>query len=436
MKVVWLCDGRGWAYAARVRQLIPELPDYEHEIFYMVSDGVDSAIESIENADIVVCMYVRYMEFVHDKAKTVINLGGMRPFQQSQQVPADKPRETQTKLSGRRSSTILRRLRAFFGCYRVLSVENSMSWSWGNVIGGIIKRLKRVCFVRMNRYQTTYIGLDGKSVTKQSPIAAGLVDHFDVTMLQNIDSIRLVEGSKDRVVARMGGMMLGENHDKNRYNKDLAKVGGIIASSQELYEIGKNANDNTVLIPNGCDIDLFSPAEGFLSDERLAKPFTVGFVGNIWGAGAAYKGWKYYVRATEVDLAMEVERKNILHGQNDIPNEDMPAYYQSIDCIVMPSQGEGCSNTVKEALACGVPVLITKVGYHGEMLRDGETCLVIKRDAADIVEKIRMLMNDSELRKKLAWNGRLFAENYHDVRKIAKQYDDVFRKVIRSNTNG
>ena len=109
----------------------------------------------------------------------------------------------------------------------------------------------------------------------------------------------------------------------------------------------------------------------------------------------------------------------------------MPSgFYHQIECLILPTIGEGCSNVVMEALACGVPVLITKVGYHGEMLEDKKNCIFIERDANDIEKKVMMLKNDPALRISLAENGRVFAEKHHDITEIAKEYDRIFKLVL------
>jgi glycosyltransferase involved in cell wall biosynthesis len=254
-----------------------------------------------------------------------------------------------------------------------------------------------------------------------APLDEGLLEFFDVTLMQNLDSIGLAEGCHEKIVARIGGLILNGKTDPFRYDKQLAKVGAVIACNDELHGIGAHANANCTMIPNGVDLEQFKPAE-----VRGDRPFTVGFVGNIWGAQAAnYKGWPFYVQAVEIELALEnIDRRNLLHDlPEQKPHEEMPDYFQNIDCLVMPSEGEGCSNTIKEALACGVPVLCTKVGFHGERLTDGENVIFIQRDGKDIAAKILMLKNDAALQEKLRFNGRLFAENNHDIRVIANAYD-------------
>jgi len=307
----------------------------------------------------------------------------------------------------------------------VLSFENAKSWSWGNAIQQLVSLLvDKYRFVRIARFMYVYRDDKGKEHTIQAPLDEGLVDYFDVTLLQNLDSISLVKGNKKKAVARIGGLVVDAKHDNTRYDKHLGKVGAVIACNEELFAIAKRCNSNAHLIPNGVDLELFKP------NNRPNKPFTVGYVGNTWGAGAEYKGWKYYVQAVEIELPLQVERKHLLHGVNDVPHDQMPEFYHSVDCIVMPSVNEGCSNTITEALACGVPVLCTKVGFHGERLTDGENVLFIKRDAKDIAAKIKLLKNDEALRLKLSFEGRIFAENNHDIKKTALQYDQVFRSLL------
>ena len=157
----------------------------------------------------------------------------------------------------------------------------------------------------------------------------------------------------------------------------------------------------------------------------------LGFAGNIWGGGADYKGWKYYVEACARTMVKGVQQMHLLHGANQIPNEEMPEkFYHLIDALVLPSKGEGCSNVVSEALACGVPVLLTKVGYHGEMLENEKNCLYIDRDVDSIISAVDQLLTNPDLRTRLAVNGRLFAEQHHDVKKIAAKYDEIFQSVL------
>lgn len=293
----------------------------------------------------------------------------------------------------------------------VLSVENALDWSWSFPLQAMARRMG--CrFVRMQR-------------NPGFRIADDLVDFFDVTLLQNLDTIKLVrERLRRRVVSRIGGFYVDEQNPATRYDDELRSVAAVVATNQALYRIGRRVNENTYLIPNAVDLDLFSPAAA-----RPDRPFTVGFAGNIWGRGAEYKGWKFYEQAV-LRLFGEIEHRECLFQHSQIPHEEMPdCFYHQIDCLILPSRGEGCSNVTMEALACGVPVLITKVGYHGEALVDGETCLFIERDVDDIMRKIMLLKANEKLRQRLALAGRQFARENHDIQVVAQQYDQAFQRI-------
>lgn len=317
---------------------------------------------------------------------------------------------------------------------KVLSIENARSWSWGLSMHQLVSNLSDYEFVhiigrrRMKVYKHCECSKMIELIIDPLPVADDLIKHFDITMLQNVESLTLVRSNKEKVVCRLGGMIVDEQNDGNRYNEQLAQVGAIIATNQQLCDIGKSCNENTFLVPNGCDLEHFCPAD---PNPNLGRQFTMGFAGNVWGLGMQYKGYQFYVKAMTV-LITQVKSKTVLHAHNQIDHEDMPEqFYHQIDCLVLPTMGEGCSNVVMEALACGVPVLITKVGYHGEMLKDMKNCIFIERDANDIEKKILMLKGNPALRIELAENGREFAEKHHDIKDVAQKYDEIFRLILK-----
>lgn len=265
-----------------------------------------------------------------------------------------------------------------------------------------------------------------------------LVDFFDITITQNIDSIKLMTERRHKMVGRIGGTRTF-GLTTTPFDKELKQVGAVIATNGKLFELGKRNNDDTFLIPNGIDLELFKPRpeRQQLYNNNSSRPFITGFAGNVENKlCSSYKGWYWYIQAT-MRLYPEVETLNFLFHSNQIPHNQMPEkFYHKIDCLVLPSFDEGCSNVTIEALACGVPVLTTKVGFHGERLEDGVNCLFIKRDIDDITGKIRLLMNTPELRQKLAFEGRIFAENNHNIDKIAREYNRVFEHILKINNRG
>jgi len=307
----------------------------------------------------------------------------------------------------------------------VLSLVNAKTWSWGLNMGQMTDVLDNYRFVNVLRIPPMKCQCGAKFTGVK--IDESLVDFFDITLLQNADSIQLIRNNQKKAVVRMGGMLVDDQYISTRYDEQLAKCGAVISTNNLLFDIAKNANPNSHLIPNGVDLELFKPAE-----KRNKRPFTAGFAGNIWGPGSTYKGYGIYVQAL-IRLAPKIEMKTQLHAHTQIEHKDMPKkFYHKIDCLVLPSLGEGCSNVTLEALACGVPVITTKVGYHGEMLTDAKECLFCEREIDSIADCVKRLAEDEDLRNSLSVNGRLFAEKHHDINVIAKQYDKVFQTVLKN----
>lgn len=302
----------------------------------------------------------------------------------------------------------------------ILSVENALNWSWGLHLNDLLKVIKdKYRFVRIVR-------------TPKVKIGDGLIEYFPATLLQNCDNLYLIKKHLRKVAVRMGGMVLDSKHRATRYDTILAKAGAVIGTNKQLHDIAMNVNGNSWLIPNGVDLELFRP-----NPNPVERKFTIGFAGNTIGMGGNYKGWRYYGQAL-VNMMIEVDHIECLHNgpasQKQIGHEEMcEGFYWKIDALILPSKGEGCSNVTGEALACGVPVITTKVGYHGEMLEDGKNVLFCERDADDICDKIRMLMNDADLRSRISKNARAFAEAHQDIKVIAHEYDRVLRSVIKQN---
>lgn len=174
----------------------------------------------------------------------------------------------------------------------------------------------------------------------------------------------------------------------------------------------------TFKIPSGVDTKFFKPIQ-VVRD----KAFTVGIAGRAttkeW---AQLKGYPLIANACWILNIPLLESHTRSH-------EKMPEFYNSIDCLVVASHSEGCSNVAMEAMACGVPVISTKVGFHGEECVDNENIIFVSRTVPDILAKIKSLRDNKHLRDKLSENSLLFAKKY-DIINIANMYDIVFCSII------
>ena len=86
---------------------------------------------------------------------------------------------------------------------------------------------------------------------------------------------------------------------------------------------------------------------------------------------------------------------------------DILPYLQAMDIFVLPSLTETSSLATMEAMACGLPVIATKVGYVKEYIIDKENGLFFPKNNDLVLSlKLEQLLKNKKLREKLGNNAR------------------------------
>lgn len=186
----------------------------------------------------------------------------------------------------------------------------------------------------------------------------------------------------------------------------------------------------TLVVPNAVDLNLFRPADGG-PENRPTESLRVGFAGQ-WSRGKgvydlleAWQSVKATVPSAELCLAggaqlwknvaagpdavaceenvREMERNGALSTVNAVPRNQMPAFWNSVNIAVLPSHYEAFGLVALEAMACGVPVVVTAVGGLKEIVQDGESGLLVPlADVAALAQALVTLLTNEPLRQRLA----------------------------------
>lgn len=127
-----------------------------------------------------------------------------------------------------------------------------------------------------------------------------------------------------------------------------------------------------------------------------------------------------------------LEKQVSLLGNRD----NIEQLLSDFDIFVLPSLAEGISNTILEAMACGLPVVATKVGGNYELVVNAETgYLVASNDPAALADAIQKYLDDPDLRIKQGRVARSRIEKYFSMDKMVEQYKEVYDKHIVEKIN-
>lgn len=226
------------------------------------------------------------------------------------------------------------------------------------------------------------------------------------------------------------------------------KSGAVVANSHGLKEMSERADPYPVqVIPNGVDTDFFYPAEGFGEGEAEQRSFAFLFVGRF----QIQKNLFYLI-----DQMASLKRSGVgpfvLHLVGDGPqrgelqthakNRGIEAclawhgwvekgrlreIYRSADCFVNPSLYEGMPNVVLEAVACGLPVIASRVAGNDEVVRHGETGWLFDLDKPDAFQAaLREMMEDPGRASVMGQKGCTWVREEFSWRRVAQAYADLF----------
>ena len=207
----------------------------------------------------------------------------------------------------------------------------------------------------------------------------------------------------------------------------LSKVDAFVVISQEIErELEANGipAERRHFIPNGVDTGRFAPLP---TAERQSMRDQLGMNGAptavFSGRLSAEKGLGGLVRAWPQVRATAPGAELVILGAGDEEAdlraaagegirfagyvENVVGYLQAADAFVLPSQTEGLSNALLEAMAVGLPVAATAVGGAPDVISHGKNGLLVPPDAPhEMAQTIGDLLRDPAAREALGAEAR------------------------------
>ncbi|MCE7697681.1 MAG: glycosyltransferase family 4 protein [Methanobacterium paludis] len=212
-------------------------------------------------------------------------------------------------------------------------------------------------------------------------------------------------------------------------------------------EIGLK-NRKFEIIPFGVDTGFFKPLK-VNKDKNSFQILAVGYL-------IERKGFEYLIRAMNnvlekydnvylkivgsgplekklKELVKDLKLKKNVEILKNVPDKDLLKLYNSSDLFVLPSvvdsQGntEGLGVVLLEAMACGLPVIGSDIGGIPDIIQDGKTGLLVpEKDVDGLFKSIIILIEDEDLRKKIALSGHNMVIEKFSWSKIAEKYIKIY----------
>jgi D-inositol-3-phosphate glycosyltransferase len=292
---------------------------------------------------------------------------------------------------------------------------------------------------------------------------ASLKSEWKIPMVVMFHTLGLV---KNRIA------VLGDKESDERIRGErrvLAAADMVVAATpaeradlQWLYELH---SDKAAIIPPGVDLEQFHPMDKAAARSSLGLPEDerqVLFVGRI----EALKGIDTLIRATHLMVAAgeladkplrvqviggdaseslellgtEMSRLRRLSSELGLENcvrflgsrrqRDLPSYYAAADVVVMPSYSESFGMVALEAMACGRPVIASRVGGLAYLVQDSETGFHVQEGNADeMEERLTEILLDAEMRDRLGTAARREAEQY-SWQRTAGEIESLYKKLM------
>lgn len=140
---------------------------------------------------------------------------------------------------------------------------------------------------------------------------------------------------------------------------------------------------------------------------------------------------------------LQAELENTAHLLTLLPDRvsfmgsvpDVRHCFAKADVLLLASDHEGTPNVVMEAMACGVPVVATKVGGVTDLIKNGETGFLFEPDDLTCAQNVmKRLANDPQLGLSVAKRARSFIQEHHSLGRLPQLLAGLYAKVLGSSS--
>lgn len=219
----------------------------------------------------------------------------------------------------------------------------------------------------------------------------------------------------------------------------------VVANSAGLRDLAGafDASIDIAVVPNGVDTEQFAVPGRISSNPHLLSVGRIVHQKGLDIAIAALAGlqdldWDWRIVGDGPQLPLL--RRMIQEGELDArirflgwqQPPELRAEYARANLFLFPSRDEGMPNAVLEAMACGLPVVATRIAGNQELVVDGGTGILVPVADVDALRgALRTLLCDDSLCQRMGQAGRARAEAQYSWGSAARKYLSILEKARR-----
>lgn len=206
------------------------------------------------------------------------------------------------------------------------------------------------------------------------------------------------------------------------------RADGIIVVARHLLKaLGRSVNLSKVqVIPCGINLERFKPSDRSACQKRLGWQTEEFHVLFATSAGDPVK--RPELARAAVDLLKRKCGRATFHVLSGTPNSEVPCWLNAADVLLLTSKHEGSPTIVKEALACGLPVVSVNVGDVAERIEGIDGCHLAEAEPAALARKLEGVF---ECRKRVDCREKL-----HELscEMVAGKLEHIYQQITERAT--
>jgi glycosyltransferase involved in cell wall biosynthesis len=181
-----------------------------------------------------------------------------------------------------------------------------------------------------------------------------------------------------------------------------------------------------IVIPCGVDLNIFRPYGRDAARARLGWPKDKYLILFPFDPARLVKRYDLAKAAVEqvAQKGVDIELVTVF----GVENREMPWYYSAADAMLLCSSREGSPTSVKEALACNLPVVAADVGDVREILRGVAGTRICTHEVSEIAGNLREVLDVSRNGGCQGRTAMLRYDQTRTVERIISVYNDVLHR--------